>query len=296
MEVEGEDHEYHVLQETVVPDTCAWVFREPEWHRWLNQEDPLNTILAITGSPGTGKSRLAFSVYQALKSEQAAKNSSRRTCVAQFYFREQNESLSSFTNGVISVINQVAEQSPELCEAMYAEIVREESQIDRGNSDDLLRKLLGAAFGQDSKGRLFLVFDGIDEIADNDLALFEHSSNAIENSALGISLAYTARSDFNVQEASSNPPLNIEITREKQMDDLRTIIWARINSLSALTRLSRYVQQCVADKTEEIAPSKIRSSDPRPSFFVRLNTLEREGAVLHSLEKPLPAPSTSCTK
>ncbi|KAJ5013367.1 hypothetical protein K4K57_002868 [Colletotrichum sp. SAR 10_99] len=116
--VEGEDHEYHMLQETTVPDTCAWLFREPEWKRWLNQQDPPDTVLAITGSPGTGKSHLVFSVYQAQRSEKAAKDASRRTCVAQFFFREQNESLSSFTNGVISVIDQVAEQIPELCEAM----------------------------------------------------------------------------------------------------------------------------------------------------------------------------------
>ncbi|KAI8248777.1 hypothetical protein K4K56_010696 [Colletotrichum sp. SAR 10_98] len=116
--VEGEDHKYHMLQETTVPDTCAWLFREPEWKRWLNQQDPPDTVLAITGSPGTGKSHLVFSVYQAQRSEKAAKDASRRTCVAQFFFREQNESLSSFTNGVISVIDQVAEQIPELCEAM----------------------------------------------------------------------------------------------------------------------------------------------------------------------------------
>ncbi|KAK2739310.1 NACHT and TPR domain-containing protein [Colletotrichum kahawae] len=279
MEVEGEDHEYHVLQETIVPDTCAWAFREPEWERWLHQQDPPNTVLAITGSPGMGKSHLAFSVYQALKSEEVAKDSSRRTCVAQFYFREQDESLSSFTNGVISVINQVAEQSPELCEAMYAEIVRDESQIDRGSSDDLLRKLLGVAFGTDSKGRLFLVFDGIDEIADKDLALFEQFGKTIEEGALRISMVYTARSGISVQESSSNPPLKVHITREKQMDDLRTIIWARINSLGALRRFSRYVQQRIADKTEEIAPKHL---------LARLNTLEREGAVLRSLEKPLP--------
>ncbi|KAI8173981.1 hypothetical protein K4K48_009450 [Colletotrichum sp. SAR 10_66] len=169
-----------MLQETTVPDTCAWLFREPEWERWLNQQDPPDTVLAITGSPGTGKSHLVFSVYQAQRSEKTAKDGSRRTCVAHFYFREQNESLLSFANGVISVFNQVAEQSPELCEAMYEEIVREESQIDRRSSDDLLRKLLDVAFGKDSRGRLFLVFDGIDEIADNDLALFKQFSNTIE--------------------------------------------------------------------------------------------------------------------
>ncbi|KAF4826841.1 hypothetical protein CGCTS75_v008733 [Colletotrichum tropicale] len=275
MEVEGEDHEYHVLQETIVPDTCAWVFREPEWERWLNQRDPPNTVLAITGSPGTGKSHLAFSVYQALKSEEATKDSSGRSCVAQFYFREQNESLSSFTNGVISVINQVAEQSPELCESMYAEIVRDASQIDRGSSNDLLRKVLGVAFGSGSKGRLFLVFDGIDEIADKDFALFEH--------ALKISMVYTARPDICIQGSSSDPPLKIEITREKQMDDLRTIIWACINSSNALKKFSRAVEQRIADKTEEIAPNQLYAEH----LLARLNTLECEGAVLRSLEKPL---------
>ncbi|KAI8237195.1 NACHT and TPR domain-containing protein [Colletotrichum sp. SAR 10_96] len=156
-----------MLQETTVPDTCAWLFREPEWERWLNQQDPPDTVLAITGSPGTGKSHLVFSVYQAQRSEKAAKDASRRTCVAQFFFREQNESLSSFTNGVISVIDQVAEQIPELCEAI---------------------------------------------------------------------------------------------------------------------KFSRYVQQRIADKTEEIAPNILYAEH----LLARLNTLGREGAVLRSLEKPLP--------
>lgn len=80
-------------------------------------------------------------------------------------------------------------------------------------------------------------------------------------------MAYTARSDIKVQESFSKPPLKIGIAREKQMDDLRTIIWARINSLSTLKKFSLYVQQRIADKTEEIVRIKIRSSDPRPSFF-----------------------------
>ncbi|KAL3299891.1 NACHT and TPR domain-containing protein [Colletotrichum asianum] len=201
---------------------------------------------------------------------QAAENSSRRTCVAQFYFREQNESLSSFTNGVISVIDQVVEQSPELCEAMYAEIVRDESKINRGSFGDLLRKLLGVAFGKDSKGRLFLVFDGIDEIANRDFALFEQFGNTVDESALRISMVYTARPDICIQESSPNPPFKIKITREKQMDDLITVIWARINSLSALKKFSRYVQQRIADKTEEIAPNILHAEH----LLARLNTLE----------------------
>ncbi|KAJ3953958.1 hypothetical protein N0V92_009548 [Colletotrichum tropicale] len=162
------------------------------------EKDPPNTVLAITGSPGTGKSHLAFFVYQALLSGMAAKKSSRRMCMAQFYFREQDKSLSSFTSGVVSVFNQVAEQSPELCDAKYAKIVRDESQINQGSSDDLLRKLLSVAFGKDSKGCLLLVFGGSDEIADDDLALFDRLSKTIEKNALRISLACTARSDINV--------------------------------------------------------------------------------------------------
>lgn len=79
--------------------------------------------------------------------------------------------------------------------------------------------------------------------------------------------------EHNKHPSAKGIPLNIEIAREKQMMDLRTIIWARINSLSALKKFSRYVQQRVADKTEEIAPIKIRSSGPRPSFFDMLELM-----------------------
>ncbi|KAL0934771.1 NACHT and TPR domain-containing protein [Colletotrichum truncatum] len=283
-EVIGENHEYQILKETAVADTCSWIFREPEWEKWLNQDAAQHAVLAITGSPGSGKSHIALSIFEKLKQE-AEKDASKHTCAAQFYFREQNENLSSFVNGIATVINQVAEQSPPLCELIYAEIVKDNTDINFWSPLDLIQKILGVAFSKTSKNRLLLVFDGIDEIDEDYLPEFAQFLNILNEDELRISCVFTARPEIAIQGSESTPTLSITVTKEKQMEDLRTVIWARMNSLDHLKWFSRYVQQRVADKLEESAPSLLYAEH----LLGKLNALGREGAVIRSLERPLPS-------
>ncbi|KAM6506585.1 hypothetical protein FSOLCH5_013559 [Fusarium solani] len=277
-----DDHEYQVLKETLLPDSCSWVFSEPEWEEWLNMKDGTRPILAITAQPGTGKSHLAASVHDMLK-QRAREDDTGHTCVAHFYFREQENSFAWFLCGIITLVNQIAETNNAACEKLNAQIARDDIDLNARLWQDIVKYLLGAVFEQDSKFHLFIVFDGLDEL--RDWASFkEFLSKFIVDEKLRISLAVTSRPERLNDLPEDTKLIRIEATKEKQRQDLMSLIWHQINSLNHLRRFSRYVQQRVAVKVEEASPNMLYAEH----LLVRLNNLGREGAVLRALEQKKP--------
>lgn len=259
-DIEGDIHEYHILKETIVPDTGTWIFSEPAWDEWLKKEDGSRPVLAITGQPGTGKSHVAAIVHDKLL-QQAQEDASKHTCIAHFYFREQSRSLSTLHSAIVTIINQVVEQSVQVCERINAEYSKDDVDINVWSWESLVRKLLAPAFTKRSKDRLFVVLDGLDELSSlNPLASF---LNIVKELELRISVVVTSRPDRLQQTPGLETVAGIVITKKKQEQDLKSLVWNRINSLSALRMFSRYVQQRVADKTEEAAPSKKTLSFPK---------------------------------
>jgi Cdc6-like AAA superfamily ATPase len=259
-DVEGEGHEYKILKETLIPDTCTWVFSQPEWEAWMKRDEgdttALKPILALAGQPGTGKSHLAATVYDKLYSL-AQEDSSQRTCVAHFYFREQHKDLGLFLKGLVTVINQVVEQSAPLCERINAEMVRDEVYYNVWVWKDLLLKILGPSFSQDSSNRLFILFDGLDELFD--FPQFLEFVKLVKEEKFRISIVVTSRPEL-LQKVSEQAEVStIEVTKEKQLPDFKTLAWHRINDLGYLKRFTRYVQQRIAEKVEEVSPSKSTS-------------------------------------
>lgn len=282
MDVPDEDHEYHILKETIVADTCTWVFSEPEWEEWFTQEPGAQRLLAIIGDPGSGKSHVGATVYERLLKE-AQNDTSKQTCAAHFYFREQSNSLSTFLSAIITIINQVVEQSSPVCELINAEYLRDEVQISLQNWQDLLQKLLAPAFNKDSKNRLFIMLDGLDEL--DSLSSFTEFLEILKSDNFRISVVCTGRKNVVPKISDVTSPLQIEVKKEKQLEDLKALVWNRLNTLDVLRTFSRYVKQRVADKVEEVAPNMLYAEH----LLIRLDSLRREGAVLKRLDKPLPA-------
>lgn len=296
VEIEGEDHEYYVLKDTIIPDTCNWVFEEPEWEQWHASEDP-SPVLAISGDPGVGKSHIGASVYDKLLNE-VQTNADKTLCAAHFYFREQASDLHTFGNAINIIIIQVVEQNEQICEMVLAEISKDEFDVDFRDSEDVFRKLLVPSFRKDSKYHLNLMLDGIDELED-----FENLVTVLEiiqSEELRISVVVTSRPERVKEISDAVPTTSILVNKEKQKLDLRELIWNRLNSLSSLRTFGRYVKQRVADKLEEHSPSKSHSKQIAKTtngsdmlyaenMLHRFNSLGREAAVLRALEKPLPA-------
>ncbi|KAM0466401.1 hypothetical protein ACHAP7_012284 [Fusarium lateritium] len=266
-------HEYQTLKETLLPDSCGWVFAEPEWEEWLKVPDGNRPILAITADPGTGKSHIAAAIYDKL-SQKAKADDTEHVCVSHFYFREQVEAFAYFSSGVITIINQVAETNFAACERFNTQIGRDDIDINPTDWRDLATHLLGSVFSQQSKFHLFIVFDGLDEILDW-YAFKEFVSKFLMEKKLKISLVVTSRPD-----RLDDLPRDTNLSQ-----DLRSLIWYNINSLDHLKRFSRYVKQRVADKIEVASPNMLYAQH----LLARLNDLGREGSVLRTLEQDMPS-------
>ncbi|KAL7768437.1 hypothetical protein ACKLNR_002738 [Fusarium oxysporum f. sp. zingiberi] len=278
----NDGHEYQTLKETLLPDSCGWVFSEPEWEEWLKIPDGERPILALTAEPGSGKSHLAAAVHDKL-TQRANEDETGNTCVTHFYFREQEDAFAFFLCGIITVINQIAETNHAACEKFNAQIARDDIEIDTDLWQHLVEHLLGAVFGPESKFSLFIVFDGLDELRDpEDFQLF--LSDFINEKGLKISLAVTSRPEQLDDLPKSTKLVRIEADKKKQSQDMRALIWNRINSLNNLKRFSRYVQQRVADTIEEISPNMLYAEH----LLARLDNLGREGAALRALGQEMP--------
>ncbi|KAI6764010.1 hypothetical protein HG530_007799 [Fusarium avenaceum] len=282
-EVFDDKHEYQTLKETILPDSCGWVFAEPEWEKWLKMLDGTRPILAITADPGTGKSHIAAAIHDKLL-HKAKEDDAEHICVGHFYFREQVEAFAIFLCGVITIINQISETNFAACEKFNTQIGRDDIDIDTANWQDLVTHLLGSVFGQESKFHLFIVLDGLDEMIDW-WAFKEFISMFLMEKKLQISLVVTSRPDRLDDLPSDTNLVRIQATKNKQSQDLRALVWNRINSLDHLKVFSRYVKQRVADKIEEISPNMLYAEH----LLIRLNDLGREGSVLRTLEQDMPS-------
>lgn len=305
-EIEGEIHEYHILEETQMEDTCSWVFSETQWKEWAGEgaveelgdvahdEDDTQTnptedgpkLLAVVGQPGTGKSHIAATIYNRLWN-QAQQSPDKLTCVAHFYFREQHQSLSRFVSATTTVVNQIAEQSPTLCEAMSVYYKRDEVEFDIWVWEDHVNVFLAHAFCKGAKHRLLLILDGIDEM--DNLDNFIEFLKIVKDKELRISIVVTTRPSVvpkitTSAEGGGLTVSEIVVTKEKQAADIKTLVWNRINTLPNLRSFGRYVKQRVADKTEEVSPHMLYAEN----ILLRFDNLGREGAVLRSLDRPLP--------
>jgi hypothetical protein len=259
--VEARITEYHILKETMVPGTCTWFFAEEAWADWLETRSP---FLSVVGKPGTGKGHLAAAIYDHLCSRRReGPDGEDDNCVTHFYFRGDRESLTDFNKAVASVVYQVSEQSTSACKLIHTELCCRKfghEKVDVTEWKALLDELLAPVFDSGSKRRLFIVFDGFDELEDDDKETFVEFLAAVVDRGLRIHVCFTSQPDaikIDGEEAKRTYlQVDMDKDRQKQLPDIKALAWDRVNGLDGLKKFSRYVKQRITEKVEEVAPSE----------------------------------------
>ncbi|KAH7310782.1 hypothetical protein B0I35DRAFT_357885 [Stachybotrys elegans] len=271
--VDADDHEYTVLGETMVPNTCSWLFTEPAWGTWMKKPVGQRPVLVVFGAPGTGKSHLALAVHDKL--QEVAEDG---TAIGHFYFREQQSSFKRFLCGIVTVINQIAEKDAKLCEKINSLLMEDTTLIDRSSWRSLVEVILSPIFSELDR-RLWVVFDGLDELQDaNSFGAF---AGMVQN--LNISIVVTCRED-RLSIIDGLDTVVIRLDKEKQLTDLKALTWHRMKGLSNLRNFSPYVQARIADRIVEVSPNMLYVEH----MLARLNRIGREGAVLQLINNPMP--------
>lgn len=251
-------HEYRKIKENFIPETCTWIFDEPLWNSWIAQEQGKNSprILAISGPPGSGKSHLAVSAYDQLV-KLAGHDPGNNTCVAHFYFRETINNLAEFHYAIFWVVIQIAEQNDLLCEKICAEIQREDIDYDSWGWFDVWNKMVKPMFSGPTKARLQILWDGLDELLyEQKEELLKFLSVLKDDTESNITFLCTTRPILAEQLKNAGAE-SIEVTKEKQLPDLKALIWGHLNNDSGLRKFNKYMKQRISSTLEEKADGEL---------------------------------------
>ena len=251
--------EYRNIKDSSVPDTCTWIFDEPAWKSWAAPANAKNRkpLLTLSGPAGMGKSHLAVSAYEHLL-QSAGQGHENSTCVVHFYFRETEDDLKKFVNAINWTVIQIAEQSLTLCEKLNVEISRDDLDVDTtGDWRDVWDKLVARLFEAKNGPRLQMVFDGVDEMDDDEREyLTDFLKMVNDNPKLNVSVLCTTRPNI-LPTVDELGQVSINVEKEKVLSDLATLIWNRLDSLDRLRKFSRYVKQKIAERLQETADCEI---------------------------------------
>ncbi|KKZ68736.1 hypothetical protein EMCG_05645 [[Emmonsia] crescens] len=265
------------IEYSFVKGSARWVLEEEAYQTW--REGTSNPYLWISGDPGLGKTCVAFSLSKELTESVASEP---KTSVAAFYFRDDQVEFMSVSNAMSSIIIQVAGGNSAYCEQASSEIGKLDG-VDTDDWTDLWERFFQSKFGNESSYRLFLIIDGLDEIAADDRSKFLELLARIRKESLNIHVLLTSRAGIQ-SSPSFLQPLEIIATKEKLLADMTLLIEDRLARLQNLYKFRRQTKRKIRFKILEKADSMLYVDH----MLRRYNSIGREGAVLKDLETSLP--------
>jgi hypothetical protein len=258
------------IREAFLPGTSTWLFEEADIDSWLNGDVP---ILSIRGPDGVGKSFLAYSVLQRL-----LENDPDSSNTAYFYFREGAEFLGKMEDAFACCAIQLAESN-----SRYAQYVATKLRENAVKPIDIpvWTRFFTSVFKSSTHnlGRLYLIFDGLEEIEDSERELFVRFAEELAREKPKISLLITS-SPMGRLAIEHLQPSFVDVTKKKITPDLKTIVKHRIRTLPRLTRLRLAVKKAIARAVVEHADCMLYVEH----MLRRLSDIGREDFIIKALK------------
>jgi hypothetical protein len=269
---------YDNVGRSFLEGTAGWIVEDIAYKAWLEGDTP---FLWISGFPGSGKSHLAYSIAKNLRD---SSSSSTRTPVAYFFFKGIREETRSVKNALCSAIVQIAQADDTYRRQVAAELSK--VKIDFGKSSLDIEFLWGRffknLFSRVSRGKLFLVLDGLDEAdADGRTALLGCLSD-ISQDELQIQIVLLGRPELDTDLSILQPSV-VRVSSTKNADDIKKFINTQYNKSPRLLKLSEDVREKVIATLSKNAKGMFLYVD---LILKELAKKNQSAAVLTALESP----------
>jgi hypothetical protein len=233
------------IKNTHVNGTGDWILKDPAYQAWTKEE---STLLWMRGPAGIGKSFLSYAVLTDLEAN--LKENKSKSC-AYFFFREEISSLTSWDEALSCLAYQIAEQDPKYGESLAAEL----SKVD--SKENLWTRLFSARLPEKSDSTVFLVLDGIDEIADKEeQEKVIASLRQVADEKLNIRILIACRPDMTALDSLGFSTL--DVTTANMASDIREVIKAGCKSLPRLRKFRKPVKHAIVKKLRGKADGKFK--------------------------------------
>jgi hypothetical protein len=259
------------MQDSKIKQTAAWLGDHPHFKSWLEGGIPL---LWLRGAEGIGKSFLAYSAVEKLRSRQ-----NEHACLAYFYFKEEHPYQQSVQNAFASAALQIAESNSKYAEQVAAKIKEDSS----GSSEmSTWKRFFLSIFSRDNEsgGRLFLILDGLDEAHVKEGGTLTQFLSDLKHQNANVSVLATSRPE-DKPTLQQLQPLIIEITKREIKADMKMLVKSRLHTLARVRKFSPTNKKAITRKIVKQADSMLYVEH----MLRRFSYIGREQAVMKHLEK-----------
>lgn len=196
----------------LVEGTGKWLLRHPQYGSWRENRQP--SLMWISGDPRCGKSHLASLLVDEL-SRSASSHLGPKDTVCYFFFRDDDETLSSATSAARTLLHQLFTAKPSLIKHAMADFQSKGAKL--ASDFNSLWGIFMDSIADPKCGPVFCVVDGLDECNESSrlplmkaLASFYSRSN--NQSKESLKTIVTSRPYNSI--VGSLPPMRLELEKE----------------------------------------------------------------------------------
>ena len=174
--------------------TTTWLFEDEIYKEWETKEKP---ILWLHGLPGTGKTYLACSILERLK---LRSRRLRRSPCGWFFFSNTREDTRSMVNALVGAVLQIAQEDEVYARQVLASLENQERDWFHAPLSEVWDVFFKDRFttqrSEQSEVEVALVFDGFENVLDDERREFLRLCAQIKEQGLAIRLLLVGASDL----------------------------------------------------------------------------------------------------